>query len=254
MIGREFQFLVARIKGRSVLKISNLGLSPQFRVGSRLEATKILLDDSNKALLEGFLTEVKPGDIVFDIGANIGQYSIPAALRAGSSGEVHAFEPAPIWARRLQENIKLNNLSNVTTHRVGLSDRGEQRLFVFKNRQGSGMGSVVENYTSSIDAKKLERIQIDMETGDRYLARYHLPPPHIAKIDVEGAELEVLRGFEEALKDDRCRFLFCEVHPDFLEEPMKEVEETLENYGFEIEIKESLGPPHLFHIFAKKSL
>jgi FkbM family methyltransferase len=252
MINNELQYLHARIRKKAVLKLADPLVSPQFRISNRLEATKIHLSDSGRILLNEFVSEILPGDIVFDIGANIGQYSLPAAIRTGPSGQVHAFEPAPIWARRLQENIELNNLSNVIIHPLGLSDHSGQRTFTFKNTQGSGMGSVVENYHSYVEKKKLDKIQIEIENGDLYLARHNISLPHVAKIDVEGAELEVLRGLEQAFKNDQCRFILCEVHPDYIQEPMAHVENIIRGFGFDLEIKESLGPPHLFHILARK--
>ncbi len=253
MIVNELKYLLGRLRGRSILKLSRLETAPRFRIQNRMEARKLISNPHEIKLLEKFLFEIRKGDTVIDVGANIGQFTVPAAIKAGNTGSVHAFEPASLWLNRLKENIVLNDLSNVLTHNVGLSDQDVNRQFSMKNVQGSGMGSIVEGYDSFIDKGHLEKIKIRLVRGDEYLSQHHIPVPNIVKIDVEGEETQVLRGLQRSLCHKDCRFVLCEVHPLYMTEPPKLAEELLKEYKFICESTEEDDAGDTFHVFARKA-
>jgi hypothetical protein len=156
-------FLFCRLRGYAVLRLKDRTLAPRFHISTSIEAEKILEKDNEEELLEMFLDEINPGDTVFDIGANIGLYTLPAALKLRGTGSVYAFEPVPIWFQRLRENIKLNHLSsmgNVFTFCVGLSDKDEICDLLMKRVQGSGMGSINANYPNQPDKDKMVVIPV----------------------------------------------------------------------------------------------
>jgi len=79
-----------------------------------------------------------------------------------------------------------------------------------------------------------DTIEVEMMDGDSIPAQYDIPSPSIVKIDVEGAELEVLKGLSKLLSG--CRLIYCEVHPDRLDHfgaDVDEVESFIESQGFE---------------------
>ncbi len=244
------QHLLALVNGHAVLKLSDPAFSPRFYVANRMERRKILESHNEKELLEIFLEEIQPGDTVFDIGANIGLYTLPSAMKVKETGAVHAFEPAPPWLERLLENLRLNGFENVEVYGVALSDRNETGDFSMKGTPGSGMGSIVETYDKHIGAGRVEKIQVPVVHGGGFLEQQHIPVPNIVKIDVEGAELPVLRGLEKSLKHPICRFVLCEVHPDFMTEPHSKVKELLEQYGFTCRCTGRQGDN--YHIFAHR--
>ena len=91
----------------------------------------IYFDDFEKAEQRFINKFLRPGDIFVDVGANIGLFTLIAAKLVGKRGHVYAFEPSSRIHQRLIDNIKLNNLTNVSCYQLALSDRdGEAILYV----------------------------------------------------------------------------------------------------------------------------
>jgi FkbM family methyltransferase len=246
--------IYCRLRGYAVLRLKDRALAPRFHISTNIEAEKILEKDNEEELLEMFLGEINPGDTVFDIGANIGLYTLPAALKLRGTGSVHAFEPVPLWFQRLRENIQLNRLSsvsNVFTYNIGLSDKNEVCNLVMKGIQGSGMGSITANYPNQPDKDQTVVIPVQLYRGDDFLLEKGIPGPNIVKIDVEGAELAVLRGLEKSLRYSGCRFILCEVHPALMKDAHGEVQKLLKKYGFHCQTSEQRR--NEYHILAKRT-
>lgn len=138
---------------------------------------------------------LKPGMVAVDVGANIGEITMAAAHRVGSEGKVFAFEPMSSLYARLQEHIRANRMSQVTAVKCGLSDQaGSAQLFsasatFHDGTEHKGLGTL---YSSTARATPTEIIEID--TLDKYMERIDLAQVDLIKIDVEGAELPVLKG------------------------------------------------------------
>lgn len=161
---------------------------------------------------------IQPGDICWDIGANIGFYTCLLASRVEDAGTVVAFEPALRTCGYLRENVSLNRFANVTVVNKGVGDKAEQRsLYYSEARLAEGTASL--KYPNGRSAS--ERVTLD--TIDN-LAR-ELPVPDFIKIDVEGYQLEVLRGGEHCLK----------THAPLLMAELKDVGETNRALFAEIE-------------------
>jgi FkbM family methyltransferase len=244
-----------RLRGYAPLRLKDrtlTGVSPLFRIGSGIEAEKILEKDNEEDLLTAFLKEIRPGDIVYDIGANIGLYSLPSVLKLKGTGKVIAFEPVPPWFDRLKENIALNGLGSrqVVPFNIGLSYQDETCEMIMKGVQGSGMGGITAGYRELLDKDQGQLISVRLVRGDDFIATEGIPQPNIVKIDVEGAELQVLQGLEKSIGYKGCRFILCEVHPHFMPHPPAQVEELLREYGFALRISE--GRRSEYHILARK--
>ena len=163
---------------------------------------------------------IKPGDICWDIGANIGFYTCLLASLVEDDGTVVALEPAARTWGYLHENVSLNQFTNVTVVNKGLGDTQEQRHLHY-SEAGLAEGTASLKYIDGRAAS--ERVTID--TIDNLLRE--LPTPDFLKIDVEGYQLEVLRGGEHFLK----------THAPLLMVELKDVGETnrasfeeIENY------------------------
>jgi len=160
-------------------------------------------------VLETILAEIRPGDIIFDVGANVGLYSVLLARRTGPTGRVVAFEPEPATFARLQANVRLNSLDNVVCVSKALGDHsGEARLFA---SPVIGSFSLVE---AGRDGEEASTVEIDQ--GDRLIGAGQLPPPRLVKIDVEGYEYHVALGLRGTLTSPTCQIVCCEVHPSLL--------------------------------------
>ena len=187
-------------------------------------------------------------DVVYDIGANTGLYSLFAA-KVCHQGTVVAFEPYPPNVRVLRQDIDRNSLDNVTIVESALSDSVGEIEFSQPKEDDIGYGS------SSINVKEDgEALTLPTTTVDTLIADGEIPPPNVVKIDVEGAEPLVIDGMKEALANPSCRVLYCEVHlpgiskrpsiEDFGSSP-KELRAKLEELGFSVQQMRTEGDVEL---------
>ena len=137
-------------------------------------------------VLDACLKVILPGDIFYDIGANAGILTVDVAQTFGKQVTVHAFEPQPTLARSLAISILLNGFQNVQLHQALLGDRVYETDFFIADH----------GIHSSLIAREAGATPLNcrMETLDALVASGPLPLPTVIKIDVEGAELQVLRG------------------------------------------------------------
>ena len=178
-----------------------------------------------------FVNALGPGMVVLDIGAHVGLYTIPSARAVGDSGRVLAFEPHPGNRGLLERNIATNGLDNITVIPAAVSDReGQLDLHTSRFNTGdhrlyrSGGGEGVPTPVVSIDAAcRAEGI-----TG-----------VDLIKIDVQGAELQVLRGMEETLRTSPSVRLVLEYTPWMLEKAgvvPRDLLDWLVSRGFDLSI------------------
>ncbi len=193
-----------------------------------------------KDTLDLLMDILAPGDVVYDIGANVGLYTVLLAKKVGDSVWVLAFEPHSQAHRRLLDNLKLNELSNVRVFRQALGERtGEGKL-----HYGSDL-----LFSSMLPSKNHSRAEtVEVVEGDGFIRRENLPLPRAVKIDVEGYEWAVLRGLDRTLRHPACKLVCCEVHPALLpsEVGVERIVSFLVSLGFErIEHYSSGGEVHL---------
>jgi FkbM family methyltransferase len=137
-------------------------------------------------VLRRFATLLHPDDVVWDIGAHVGLYTIAAARRAR---HVVAFEPLPQNIAMLRRHVALNRLTNVTMVEAAVgSHDGTSRLVLGSSPSEARVAS---NGSITVAAWSL----------DTWLANTGAPPPDVVKIDVEGAELDVLQGGTRSLAE-----------------------------------------------------
>ena len=155
---------------------------------------------------------IGPHDVVFDAGANIGWYSLLAARVAR---EVVAFEPSLANARLAQRNAAANGLSNLTVVPAALTDEDGWLPFL---ERGSLMGRLEKSDSQEQAERRASnsfhgatRTVVPAASLDRWLAVTGHAPPSLMKIDVEGAELGVLRGMRHTLETARP-VLIIELH------------------------------------------
>jgi FkbM family methyltransferase len=149
-----------------------------------------------------FLGSVRPGDCVWDVGANVGYYTQRVASIVGTSGKVIAFEPFDETFRRLSATTA--DLPQVSCQRIAL---GAQNCEIYVAPVGpASPGNSIANVSNADGAE-----QISVRTGASLLED-SAPMPNVLKIDVEGFEEDVIWGFGESLRNSACRSLFIEVH------------------------------------------
>ncbi len=120
---------------------------------------------------------LRPGDVYFDVGTHAGFFALLGSRLVGERGQVHCFEPVSANVDMLNRNLALNRLTNTRVHKLALGERDARATM-----------SVVANITASLggeaDGEPVRVARLD--------SLCDLPVPHLIKIDVEGAEAQVL--------------------------------------------------------------
>lgn len=148
---------------------------------------------------------VRPSDCVWDVGANVGYYTTRFAALCGAGGRVYAFEPSPTNSARLRQAV--DGLANVSAIETALSDNDGTIFF----EQGGDLLGATSRVVPSLGTSKTAA-SVPVMTGDSLVASGRAQPPNLMKIDVEGHELEVLRGLAVQLDGSDLRDIFIEVH------------------------------------------
>jgi FkbM family methyltransferase len=214
--GRSFRYRLPEIYGGC-----SLYLSPEAGLRYWLPHRALRLDQN---LLSNAAETVKPGSVVWDVGANMGLFTFAAAGFAGPTGRVYAFEPDAVMARLLRRSAQLNPGSapvevipcaiseSVSLARFNIARRSRTSNFLegFGMSQTGGIREVETVLTVSLD----------------WLAQ-HIPLPGVLKIDVEGAELNVFRGALQMLKASRPLLIFELKRPHW-----EEISRMLHDLGY----------------------
>jgi FkbM family methyltransferase len=139
---------------------------------------------------------LKPGDIFFDIGANIGLFTLIGAYSVSKTGHVFAFEPCAAIYNRLLENININHFSNVKSYQMAISDKMEAHILT-KSIDGYGAWNSLAHPTagSLFDQEIVQCITIDTFVTQNKLEGKIV----LMKIDIEGWELYALNGAKQTL-------------------------------------------------------
>ncbi len=167
---------------------------------------------------------IEPGNIVFDVGAHYGLYTLLFSKLVTDLGQVHSFDPISENIDRLRENVEINALNNVSVNEYAVSNEtGVTQINV-------GNSTKVSSLKNLSDQRKDWR-QINTITLDDYWNRLGKPPVQFIKIDVEGAETMVVRGMHSLLKECRPRIIL-ELHLFALDEAERnEIATTLFSEG-----------------------
>ena len=134
-----------------------------------------------------FEKTIQAGKVVFDLGANVGFYTLLSSVLVGSKGKVVAFEPLPRNLVFLRQHMSINHVDNVTIMDAAVSDT--TGTITFDTGPHSSMGKIAENGTLKVTTVVLDTL---FEMGE-------IPAPDYMKIDIEGAELMALQGATRVL-------------------------------------------------------
>ena len=170
-----------------------------FRTGKAIDHDEIMM-------LARILGMLGTDRTVLDVGANFGTYSIALAAAVGQNGKVHAFEPQRLIYNLLVGSVALNALTNVYCHNVALGDReGRVEVPQYDYSRPMNFGSV--EFGGQQSEKLSQDRGHDPAKGEfvplKTIDSFEFPKAHLMKIDVEGMELQVLRGSEQTIRRRR---------------------------------------------------
>jgi len=156
---------------------------------------------------EALQQHLRPGMIFYDVGANIGFFTLLGARLVGKEGRVVAFEADPEIARRLREHVSRNEFGWIVAEEKAVWSESSMVFFARTDPATSpdrGLGHVVPEGAG--DTVRVSAVSLDDYTRTQ-------PPPDFLKCDVEGAEVDVFRGAQKLLKEKRPGII-CEMHSE----------------------------------------
>lgn len=187
---------------------------------------------------------VKKGDVVLDLGANIGYFTLLTANLVGDEGRVYSFEPEPINFSYLTQNIELNNYNNVKAMQRAVSNKSGEKIKLYICSYESGHHTI--NQSKGIkdygDREHLgiepDFIEIEGVAIDDVYQKVIKSPVDFIKMDVEGAEMIALSGMERTIKESKNLKMVIEFFPllikDMGSSPEKFAKKLLQDYGFSV--------------------
>jgi FkbM family methyltransferase len=247
-IERGFDFNTFLYKVFKVLGIGNSMLLrihvPKYdykfycRINNREDL--VFMTNHEEDIIEHFTP--KEGDIVVDIGAHMGRYTIISSKRVGANGKVVAIEAHPGNFEMLKSNIKLNQLTNVIPLNYAAYSK-ETKINLYLPEVESGY--TIYNTIMSNRARTEDKfVEVSANTLDYLLQLNEITDVNWVKIDVEGAEFEVLKGASNVLSKSKDIALLIEVHGKDTYEP---IIESLRSYNFKIDFEKTYenGEKHI---------
>lgn len=196
-----------------------------------------------KGLTSYILDNVKKGDFVVDLGANIGYYTLIFAKLVGQEGQVIAFEPAISNFKILQKNITKNCYTNTKLENLAVSNVNEQSK-LYHSKTDTGSHRMAESQTVDNDITEI----VNVITLDKYFKTKVLTRDiSLIKMDMEGSEFNALKGMENILKNTKKLTIVMEFAPFALKEAQSNPEDLidyLDSFGFSFQyFKKESSPP-----------
>jgi FkbM family methyltransferase len=150
---------------------------------------------------------LKKGAVVLDIGANIGYYALLESFLVGKQGTVYAVEPVRSNFKLLQNNIKINNCSNIYPYRFAFGSQNKKEVTIYLSKKANWCTMNKEAVKLQMGTEKVRVVTVDSFLKDK-------KHPSLIRMDVEGFEHEILMGMTETLK--KGPDLFIEIHPSVM--------------------------------------
>lgn len=205
LLKRGFDLCAERFRNQDGVIQQGVGKGVRFNTGGTNAG--FMLGTSEPGVQEVLRSFVKAGMTVFDVGANVGFLSVIAARLVGTNGRVVCFEPLPGNVERIEHNKRLNEFSQISVKQMALGAVNGEASFIVSDEPTWGK---LASAGSSV-VGKVGEISVAVRRLDDIIADDDLPLPDLIKIDVEGAEAEVLAGATETLRLARP-LLLIELH------------------------------------------
>jgi FkbM family methyltransferase len=189
-----FKYLISKGQRTEIIKVEK-NIKIDLDPSEFIQAHLYVFNTFEPATIKLLQHTLKVGGIVFDIGANIGYHSLIISKLVGDTGKIYSFEPDELNFKRLTRNIELNNLTNIEAHKNAISDSNQTLKFYKSKSNNFGGHSLIFNE----EFLNPEFNLVEAITLDSFCEA--IKPDHIdlLKIDVEGAELDALKGMQNVI-------------------------------------------------------
>lgn len=236
----SYVLLVIRLLRKDFLIIKNIqGSKMYLDIRDKGVSRELALVDIREKLLTELLqSELREGDCVVDIGANIGYYALMEARLVGPHGKVYAVEPVPHNIHLLEDNIQLNNYGNVEVFQLAIGQHsGILPLYISDH----------PNWCSFYPSRNVVgHVDVAVASLDSFLKDKRRP--NLIRIDVEGYEYEILNGTSSILRSNMPLKLFIEFHPDIMgSQRAASFLSTLKDHRFQLKkviLEPNIYPPY----------
>ena len=178
--------------------------------------------------LELIASIVEPGACVIDVGAHIGWYALAAARAAGSAGKVFAFDPQPYHADRIGRHALLNGMANIISVCAAVGEADGFIALPMQSERDRARLSLFEPGPNDLGVL----VEVPLRRLDTFLSAHSIHWVNLLKIDVEGYELEVLRGLGQAIAS--CKNIVLEMLDATPAARNRDVVDHLTGAGFEL--------------------
>lgn len=193
-----------------------------------------------KEFIKQHVSKMK-GGVIIDVGANVGAYS-RSIRNANRTVQIHAFEPHPKTYLKLTENVAL---LDVGTYNVAVGSRaGQLQLFDYADEDGSSHASLYRDVIEHIHKEQSTRHEVEVISLDSFVVDHGIERVALLKIDTEGHELEVLKGFLRFIKTNQVELIQFEFNEMNIVSKVsfRDFWELLPNYDFFRMLPDGLVP------------
>lgn len=207
----DFRRILKKSKFPYVYELKCDGINAKFNINSTVEEFRIISWGGEELYTKNIINSLDKKDTFYDIGSSVGLVSILAAHKL-TEGFVYSFEPDPDIIVRIKANYLLNDVNDYRIIKKAISDKK----------------SILELYTSGADNnspslkptfKSACKIKVNIDSVDNMIRRKIIAYPDVMKIDVEGAEMNVIKGCKKLFTSEkRPRLIYIEIHPIFIKQ------------------------------------